>query len=70
MTCPTVHICSTVQITIFCLRKLVADRGTAVCKKITKEMILELSGLFTFLALGFWGTRVDLGDFYSLITNK
>jgi len=42
----------------------------AVCKKIVQEMILELSGLFTFLALGFWGTRVDVGDFYTLITNK
>ena len=33
-------------------------------------MIVELGGLLTVLTLGFWGTRVDLGDFYTLITNK
>jgi len=33
-------------------------------------MIVELGGLLTLLTMGFWGTRVDLGDFYTLLTNK
>ena len=35
-----------------------------------RRMIVELGGVVTLLTLGFWGTRVDLGDFYTLITNK